>query len=120
MRQIVPLQGTGRRINQGLVVQAIIIILISQSMENFFFKTLLIYSRSCTQSMSFFSSFIGQYQVEELISNNQLNIASEEKVFLAVLNWVKHCVGDRVQYIAKVRALDHCMFRWHFFRLTRK
>uniref|UniRef100_A0A0A9XNX5 Kelch-like protein 17 n=1 Tax=Lygus hesperus TaxID=30085 RepID=A0A0A9XNX5_LYGHE len=41
-------------------------------------------------------------EVEELISNNQLNIASEEKVFLAVLNWVKHCVGDRVQYIAKL------------------
>ncbi|BES87453.1 kelch-like [Nesidiocoris tenuis] len=41
-------------------------------------------------------------EVEELISNNQLNIASEEKVFLAVLNWVKHCVEDRVQYIAKL------------------
>ncbi|XP_014271032.1 kelch-like protein 17 isoform X2 [Halyomorpha halys] len=41
-------------------------------------------------------------EVEELISNNQLNIASEEKVFLAVLNWVKHCIADRVQYIAKL------------------
>ncbi|XP_073990192.1 kelch-like protein 17 isoform X2 [Rhodnius prolixus] len=41
-------------------------------------------------------------EVEELISNNQLNIASEEKVFLAVLNWVKHCVSDRVQFIAKL------------------
>ncbi|KAL1464852.1 hypothetical protein WDU94_004463 [Cyamophila willieti] len=41
-------------------------------------------------------------QVEELISNNQLNIASEEKVFLSVLNWVKHEAADRVQYIAKL------------------
>ncbi|KAL1139836.1 hypothetical protein AAG570_006813 [Ranatra chinensis] len=41
-------------------------------------------------------------EVEELISNNQLNIASEEKVFLAVLNWVKHGIADRVQFIAKL------------------
>ncbi|XP_024082560.1 kelch-like protein 17 isoform X2 [Cimex lectularius] len=41
-------------------------------------------------------------EVEELISNNQLNIASEEKVFTAVLNWVKHNAAERVQYIAKL------------------
>lgn len=41
-------------------------------------------------------------QVEELISSNQLNIASEEKVFLAVLSWVKHDITERVQNIAKV------------------
>lgn len=41
-------------------------------------------------------------QVEELISNSQLNIASEEKVFLAVLSWVKHDVAERVQNIGKV------------------
>ncbi|XP_054268588.1 kelch-like protein 17 [Macrosteles quadrilineatus] len=41
-------------------------------------------------------------EVEELISSSQLNISSEEKVFLAVLSWVKHDVAERVQNIAKL------------------
>lgn len=41
-------------------------------------------------------------EVEELISNTQLNIPSEEKVFLAVLSWVKHDVTERVQNIGKL------------------
>ncbi|KAL0271210.1 UNVERIFIED_CONTAM: hypothetical protein PYX00_008380 [Menopon gallinae] len=41
-------------------------------------------------------------EVEELISNTQLNIASEEKVFLAVLNWVRHDLTNREQYISKL------------------
>jgi kelch-like protein 17 (actinfilin) len=40
--------------------------------------------------------------VEELISNSQLNIASEEKVFTAVMNWVKHDLADREQHVAQV------------------
>uniref|UniRef100_A0A1B6D3K8 Kelch-like protein diablo n=1 Tax=Clastoptera arizonana TaxID=38151 RepID=A0A1B6D3K8_9HEMI len=41
-------------------------------------------------------------EVEELISNTQLNIASEEKVFLAVLSWVKHDISERVSNIGKL------------------
>jgi hypothetical protein len=40
--------------------------------------------------------------VEELISNSQLNIASEEKVFTAVMNWVKHDLANREQHVAQV------------------
>lgn len=42
-------------------------------------------------------------EVEELISNGQLNISSEEDVFTAVLNWVKHDLANRKQYISKVK-----------------
>lgn len=42
------------------------------------------------------------FQVEELISNSQLNISSEEDVFTAVLNWVKHDLSERQQYISQV------------------
>jgi kelch-like protein 17 (actinfilin) len=41
-------------------------------------------------------------EVKELISNGQLNISSEEDVFTAVLNWVKHDLAQRSQYIAPV------------------
>ncbi|KAK9737956.1 Kelch motif [Popillia japonica] len=41
-------------------------------------------------------------EVEELISNSQLNISSEEDVFTAVLNWVKHDLQNRSQYISKL------------------
>lgn len=40
--------------------------------------------------------------MEELISNSQLNISSEEDVFTAVLNWVKHDLNTRSQYISKL------------------
>lgn len=42
------------------------------------------------------------FQVNDLISNNQLNICSEEKVFVAVLNWLKHDLTERKQHIAEV------------------
>lgn len=42
-------------------------------------------------------------EVEELISNGQLNISSEEDVFTAVLNWVKHDLNSRKQHISKVK-----------------
>ncbi|XP_025834257.1 kelch-like protein 17 [Agrilus planipennis] len=41
-------------------------------------------------------------EVEKLISNSQLNISSEEDVFTAVLNWVKHDLSERKQYISKL------------------
>lgn len=44
-------------------------------------------------------------EVKDLISNSQLNISSEEDVFTAVLNWVKHDLPDRSQYISKVNML---------------
>ena len=44
-------------------------------------------------------------QVEELICNSQLNIASEEKVFTAVMSWTKHDLAGREQYVAQVLAL---------------
>lgn len=42
-------------------------------------------------------------QVEELISNGHLNISSEEDVYIAVLNWVKHDLEERNRFIAKVK-----------------
>jgi hypothetical protein len=44
--------------------------------------------------------------VEQLISSNQLNISNEEKVFHAVLAWVKHDLSDREQHIAKVSLFE--------------
>lgn len=41
-------------------------------------------------------------EVEDLISNNQLNICSEEKVFTAVLNWIKHDLNERQKFIAQL------------------
>lgn len=41
-------------------------------------------------------------EVEDLISNNQLNICSEEKVFVAVLNWIKHDLNERQKYISQL------------------
>lgn len=41
-------------------------------------------------------------QVQELISNGQLNIASEEDVFTGVLNWVQHNLLEREKYISQV------------------
>lgn len=46
-------------------------------------------------------------QVNDLISNNQLNICSEEKVFVAVLNWLKHDLTERKQHIAEVSDISH-------------
>lgn len=40
--------------------------------------------------------------VEELVSSGQLNVSSEEKVFHAVLNWVKHDLAGREQHVAKL------------------
>lgn len=42
------------------------------------------------------------FQVNDLISNNQLNICSEEKVFSAVLNWVRHDLIERKHHISEV------------------
>ncbi|XP_023161734.2 kelch-like protein 17 [Drosophila hydei] len=41
-------------------------------------------------------------EVKELISNSQLNISSEEKVFMGVLSWVKHDLGQRRLHIAEL------------------
>jgi hypothetical protein len=41
-------------------------------------------------------------QVEELICNSQLNIASEEKAFSAVMSWMKHDLAGREQHVAQV------------------
>ncbi|GFG36854.1 hypothetical protein Cfor_08667 [Coptotermes formosanus] len=41
-------------------------------------------------------------EVQELISNSQLNISSEEKVFTAVMNWVKHDLATRQQHVAQL------------------
>lgn len=40
--------------------------------------------------------------MQDLISNTQLNISSEEKVFTAVLNWVKHDLVERKKHIAEL------------------
>lgn len=45
--------------------------------------------------------FFFAFQVQDLISNTQLNISSEEKVFTAVLNWIKH-ESDRKKHIAEL------------------
>lgn len=59
--------------------------------------------RSVKNGRSFSDRYlIVSVKVEELVSNSQLNISSEEDVFTAVLNWVKHDLTNRSQYIAKV------------------
>ena len=45
--------------------------------------------------------------MQELVSSGQLNVSSEEKVFHAVLNWVKHDLPSRETYVAKVRAISY-------------
>ncbi|EEB15831.1 conserved hypothetical protein [Pediculus humanus corporis] len=41
-------------------------------------------------------------EIKDLISNTQLNITSEEKVFLAVLSWVRHDLSSREKYISEL------------------
>ncbi|KAG8231161.1 hypothetical protein J437_LFUL011830 [Ladona fulva] len=41
-------------------------------------------------------------EVEDLISSTELNVPSEEMVFLAVLNWLKHDLSKREQYLAQL------------------
>lgn len=40
--------------------------------------------------------------MQDLISNSALNISSEEKVFTAVLNWIKHDLVERRKHIAEL------------------
>lgn len=42
------------------------------------------------------------FQVEDLVSNDKLNVVSEEQVFVAVMDWIKHNPVERSQYIAQV------------------
>lgn len=42
------------------------------------------------------------FQVEDLVSNDKLNVVSEEQVFVAVMDWIKHNPSERSQYIAQV------------------
>lgn len=43
------------------------------------------------------------FQVEDLVSNDKLNVVSEEQVFVAVVDWIKHSPSERSQYIAQVQ-----------------
>lgn len=45
---------------------------------------------------------LGFNEVQDLISNSQLNICSEEKVFSAVLNWVKHDLTERKKFVSEL------------------
>lgn len=36
------------------------------------------------------------------MSNDKLNVVSEEQVFVAVMDWIKHNPVERSQYIAQV------------------
>ncbi|CAG9803434.1 unnamed protein product [Chironomus riparius] len=45
---------------------------------------------------------LGFNEVQDLISNSQLNISSEERVFSAVLNWIKHDLAERKKNIAEL------------------
>ncbi|XP_058818193.1 kelch-like protein 17 [Topomyia yanbarensis] len=45
---------------------------------------------------------LGFSEVQDLISNSQLNICSEEKVFMAVLNWIKHDLNERKKHISEL------------------
>lgn len=47
---------------------------------------------------------LGFSEVQDLISNSQLNISSEEKVFTAVLNWVKNDLNERKKYVSALMA----------------
>lgn len=42
------------------------------------------------------------FQIEDLVSNDKLNVVSEEEVFVAVMDWIKHNPTERSQYIAQV------------------
>lgn len=42
------------------------------------------------------------FQVEDLVSNDKLNVVSEEHVFVAVMDWIKHNPTERSQFIAQV------------------
>lgn len=61
-----------------------------------------------TTYLSVIENFIAR-QVEDLVSNDKLNVVSEEQVFVAVMDWIKHNIAERSQYIAQVR-LIHIRF----------
>jgi len=41
-------------------------------------------------------------QLLGIISNDELNIRNEEQVYQAVMNWVKHDIGERKQYLSQL------------------
>jgi len=47
-------------------------------------------------------AYLCHFQVEDLVSNDKLNVISEEQVFVAVMDWIKHNPSERSQYIAQV------------------
>lgn len=53
-----------------------------------------------------------RFQVEDLVSNDKLNVVSEEQVFVAVMDWIKHNPTERSQYIAQVRS-NYRNCRWN-------
>ncbi|XP_060864416.1 kelch-like protein 17 [Metopolophium dirhodum] len=46
--------------------------------------------------------FLSFSEVEDLVSNDKLNVVSEEQVFVAVMDWIKHNPSERSQYIAQL------------------
>lgn len=55
----------------------------------------------CQTLINYIQNFT-RFKVQDLISNTQLNISSEEKVFTAVLNWIKHDLVERKKHIAEL------------------
>ena len=41
-------------------------------------------------------------QLLEIISSDELNVKSEENVFKAVMNWIKHDLNERKQYLGQL------------------
>lgn len=46
--------------------------------------------------------FLPVNQLIDILSNDELNIASEEDVFLCVMKWVSYDVEQRKQFLSKV------------------
>lgn len=42
-------------------------------------------------------------QLIDIISNDELNVRSEELVYSAVMSWVKYNVSERRQHLSQVR-----------------
>jgi kelch-like protein 20 len=38
-------------------------------------------------------------QLVEIVSNDELNVSNEEQVYQAVMNWIRHEINDRKQYL---------------------
>jgi len=49
-------------------------------------------------------------QLINIISSDELNVPSEEHIYKAVMDWIRHNIADRRPYLSKVMSVLNFLF----------